>query len=101
MPSNMWGEFTYPFLNFNDATVEVWEWISNFIPYFLIDAIINPCWDLSYSMSAKGAGDIEVRQEGVLHDTSIVPDHLMSHLFGTKKLNVSIKVSLNTSNLIS
>ena len=27
----MWGEVTYPFLNFNVATVEVYEWISNFI----------------------------------------------------------------------
>ena len=28
------GEITYPFPNFNGTTVEVWEWISNFIPYF-------------------------------------------------------------------
>ena len=25
----MWGEIIYPFLNFNGATVEVWEWESN------------------------------------------------------------------------
>ena len=25
-------EITYPIPNFNGATVEVWEWISNFIP---------------------------------------------------------------------
>ena len=24
----------YPFPNFNSCTVEVWEWISNFVPYF-------------------------------------------------------------------
>ena len=30
----MWDEITYPFLNFNGATVEVYEWISNFIPQF-------------------------------------------------------------------
>ena len=30
----MWDEITYSFLNFNGATVEVWEWISNFIPHF-------------------------------------------------------------------
>ena len=44
---------TFPFPNFNGATVEVWEWISNFIPHFpgqgmwlLIHAGIkvNPCW---------------------------------------------------------
>ena len=26
----MWDEMTYPFPKFNGATVEVWEWISNF-----------------------------------------------------------------------
>ena len=30
----MWDEITYPFLNFNGATVEVWNWISNFISHF-------------------------------------------------------------------
>ena len=30
----MWDKITYPFLYFNDATVEVYEWISNFIPDF-------------------------------------------------------------------
>ena len=29
----MWDEITYPFPNFNSATVEVGEWISNFIPH--------------------------------------------------------------------
>ena len=28
--SEMWGEITYPFPNFNVSTVEVWEWISDF-----------------------------------------------------------------------
>ena len=30
----VWDEITYPFPNFNGGTVEVWEWISNFIPPF-------------------------------------------------------------------
>ena len=30
----MWDKIIYPFLSFNVATVEVWEWISNFIPHF-------------------------------------------------------------------
>ena len=34
MPSKVWVEITYPLPNFNSATVEVWEWISNFIPHF-------------------------------------------------------------------
>ena len=47
MASEMWDEFTYPFLNFNSATVEVWEWLGNFIPHFIMDGITYPCWDLS------------------------------------------------------
>ena len=30
----VWDELTYPFPNLNGTTVEVWEWISNFIPHF-------------------------------------------------------------------
>ena len=37
MISKVWGEITYPFPNFNGATVEVWEWISNLIPHFMMD----------------------------------------------------------------
>ena len=35
MPCKLWDEITYPFLNFNDCTVEVYEWISNFVPHFI------------------------------------------------------------------
>ena len=31
---------TYPFMNFNRATVEVWEWISDLIPHFTVHVII-------------------------------------------------------------
>ena len=34
LTDNVWDEITYQFLNFNGATVEVWEEISNFIPHF-------------------------------------------------------------------
>ena len=37
MPGKMWGEITHPFLNFNGAKVEVQEWMSNFIPHFIMD----------------------------------------------------------------
>ena len=37
------------------CTVEVWEWISNFTPQFIIDIITHPCLDLSLTMSVKGA----------------------------------------------
>ena len=41
----VWDEITYPFPNFNSCTVEVWEWISNFIPHSPGCIITNPCWD--------------------------------------------------------
>ena len=36
MPSKVLDEITYPFPNFNGATVEGWEWISNFIPHSML-----------------------------------------------------------------
>ena len=36
MPSKLWDEITYPFLNFNGCTVDVKEWISKFSPRFII-----------------------------------------------------------------
>ena len=35
----MWDEITYSFLNFNGCTVEVKEWMNNFIPHILMDVI--------------------------------------------------------------
>ena len=40
-----WGGIIYPFPNFKDATVEVWEWINNFIPQLSMCAISCPYWD--------------------------------------------------------
>ena len=36
----LWNEITYPFPHFNGWTVEVWAWISNFIPRFTGHVII-------------------------------------------------------------
>ena len=44
--------------------IEVWEWISNFIPYFNEYLITYPCWDLSKSTLITGAtGYISVSRE--------------------------------------
>ena len=40
----VWDAITYPFPNFN-CNVEVWEWISNFIPHFTGHVISLPCRD--------------------------------------------------------
>ena len=39
MSSKVWDEITYPFPNFNGCAIEVWEWISEFIPHFILDVI--------------------------------------------------------------
>ena len=46
---------TYPFPNFNGATFEVWERVSDFIPYLIGYVISYPKLDSSYSMLVKGA----------------------------------------------
>ena len=51
----MWNEITFPFPNFNGATIEVWEWVSNFIPHFTGHVIDHPYWNQSQFMLVKGA----------------------------------------------
>ena len=41
--SKVWDEITYAFPNFNGATIEVWEWISNSTSHFIMDLITYPC----------------------------------------------------------
>ena len=43
----MWDEIIYPFPNFNGATIEIWEWISNFIPHITEHVITYSYWDQS------------------------------------------------------
>ena len=45
MPGTVWDEITYPFPNLIGYTVEVWEWINNFIAHFIMDVDTYPCWD--------------------------------------------------------
>ena len=47
MLSKVWDKITYPFPNLNGSTVEVWEWLSNWIPHYIMDVITYPCWDQS------------------------------------------------------
>ena len=42
----MWDEVTYPSLNVNGYSVEVWEWISNFFLHFIMDVNNYSCWDV-------------------------------------------------------
>ena len=42
MRSKIWDKITYQFPNFNGTTVEVWKWVSNFVPHFIMDVITYP-----------------------------------------------------------
>ena len=45
--SKMWDEISLPFLNFKSTTIEVWEWMSNFILHLIMDVITYTYWGLS------------------------------------------------------
>ena len=51
----VWDEITYSLPNFNGATIEVWEWISNFIPHFTGHVITYPCCE---TVLVKGPTDV-------------------------------------------
>ena len=54
----MWDEITYPCQNFNGATVEVLEWISNFISHFIMAVITYPCLHQSWFMLVNGVPEL-------------------------------------------
>ena len=44
MLSKAWSGITYPFPIFNGYTVEIWEWISNFTPHFILMSLLLHAW---------------------------------------------------------
>ena len=40
----IWNEITYAFINVNDVSADVWEWIDNFISHIIGNVITYPCW---------------------------------------------------------
>ena len=42
MHNKLWGEFTDLFPNFNVATVDILEWISDYIPHFIMNVFSYP-----------------------------------------------------------
>ena len=59
----VWDEITISFPNINGFTVEISAWISNFIPNFIMDEIIYPCWDLSESLLVKWATEVVIHSK--------------------------------------
>ena len=44
MLGEVWDKINFPFPNYNDCSVEVWEYKSDFILHFIIDVVIYPSW---------------------------------------------------------
>ena len=57
MPSKEWDEIAYPSANFNPTTVDVWRWISNCIPHYIMDAITYSYCFLSYPSCSSRSYD--------------------------------------------
>ena len=67
---NIRGGIIYPFPTSIGCTVEVWEWISNFISHFTRHVIIYQYWDETLSVLVKG---VPVFFDTQLHRPSITP----------------------------
>ena len=51
----VWDGVACPFPDFGGATVEVWEWMSDFVAHITGHAIACPCWDWGWTMLVEGA----------------------------------------------
>ena len=67
MSDKVRDETIYPLPKFSGTTVEVWEWLSNFIHNFKMDVITYPCWDWSYCLIIKGAPGQYMSSVHVIH----------------------------------
>ena len=106
MSSKVWDEITYPYPNFNGSTIEVLEWISNFMKHFIMDTsdvITYPCWDLNHTILVKGTPSVS---EIVVWASNHIPlqwrhhghdsasnhqphDYLINRLFGRRSKKTS------------
>ena len=82
MPTKMWDTVIYPFPNFNGATVEVWDSISNFIPHFIMDIITYSCWE-SIHVSKRAPGREVERVLIVCLQIILVPQWFSCENLGT------------------
>ena len=78
MPNRVWDEITFPFPNFNGSTVEVWEWISNFIPHFIMGGVTLLALGQSYQISADLFKYEDFEIWGVNNETNINFKYLLT-----------------------
>ena len=81
MPSNVWMELLI------QESIEVWEWINNSIPHFIIDVITYPCWEWNYSMLIKWPPGVLEQYHGCWY-------HGCWHHQGTFSISYSSKLRL-------
>ena len=75
MPSKGCDEITYPFPNFNGATVEVSEWISNFRTYVSHNYMFTPLWNKTHCLQY---GCLRVWSETITFDREIFDRHFIA-----------------------
>ena len=76
-PSAEREEIAHPFGIFNRFTDEVWEWIGDFTPHFIMDVITYPCWDQSWNVLVKGASSHHWAKFDILRD--VMPKKSLTH----------------------
>ena len=59
------------------CTIEVWEWISNSIPHFIMGIITYPCWDFSWSKLVKQS--FSTQWGSLVCEASVYTELCLSH----------------------
>ena len=92
--NKVWVEIIYPFPNFNDFIVEIWEWISNFISDFIMDVISNsscvPFFGLALLAFGFGASTMTAAAGALLNTCTLLLLFVERPLGGARFLPVSI-----------
>ena len=88
----VWDESTYPFPNLHGSTVEGWKWVTHFIPHFVVQIIIYPCWKFIH-ISKWPPGD------NLLFLISVKGNH--HHIITINIDNNKNTITKNTINILS
>ena len=89
----VWDEITYLFPNYNGPTVEVWEWISDFIPPFTGHHSRYHSWSCVSINSVTSPKDQWVNTLRPRQNGRHFPD-IFKCIFLNENLWISIKISL-------
>ena len=92
MPSKVWDQITYPFPNINGCTVEVWEWINNFIPRIIMKVINSSMLGLKlYLVNKRGQCRNNEKKFGARTVNSLWPcDTTWQHRSGSRLVQLMV-----------